>query len=294
MKFDTILTNPPFQDTTNRKKTPHKLWVDFTKKMFTEHLADGGILCQVSPASFMSPDNKILDLMRTNETLYVNLKTSEFFGDVGSTFADYAIRKNAPQQTTRLLTDEEIDVTINEDLLYLPNDVCRTSLSIHQKVMFASTKKLVVEWDFVTCHNSLLKKGALSKEKTSDHVYPVFHTNKQTWWSKKLQPWANKPKVMWTQSGYTKPFFDAGQLGGTDMAYYVVVKNQREGAALAHNLNTLLFRYMFTTAKWSGFGNKTVFINLPALPKHKMSDEELFRYFNLDEKEIAYVCKILG
>lgn len=50
-----------------------------------------------------------------------------------------------------------------------------------------------------------------------------FHTNNITWWSSRRQEWAPKPKVMWTHSGYTKPFFDNGVNGGTDMAYYVLV-----------------------------------------------------------------------
>ena len=34
MKFDNIVGNPPYQDTNKRNTTPHKLWIDFTKKEF--------------------------------------------------------------------------------------------------------------------------------------------------------------------------------------------------------------------------------------------------------------------
>ena len=34
MQFDVVATNPPFQDYTNRKKTQHKLWINFTKEAF--------------------------------------------------------------------------------------------------------------------------------------------------------------------------------------------------------------------------------------------------------------------
>ena len=47
MQFDVIVTNPPFQDSTNKKKTQHKLWIDFTQKTFSEWLKPGGILLQV-------------------------------------------------------------------------------------------------------------------------------------------------------------------------------------------------------------------------------------------------------
>ena len=56
---------------------------------------------------------------------------------------------------------------------------------------------------------SLLKKNnsSLSKIKTQTHIYPVFHTNKQTWYSSILQSFAHKKKVLWTRSGYQKPFY---------------------------------------------------------------------------------------
>ena len=94
MKFDVILTNPPFQDTVKRNTTPHKLWIDFTRAVFDRLLKDNGILCQVSPASFGSPSNKVLDLMKEHRTVRVRFDTGEHFPTVSSTFADYLIYKS--------------------------------------------------------------------------------------------------------------------------------------------------------------------------------------------------------
>lgn len=99
---------------------------------------------------------------------------------------------------------------------------------------------------------------------------------------------------MWTRSGYTKPFFDPGLLGGTDMAYYVLTESQAEGENLAHNLNLALIRYIFDTARWSGFGNERVFSALPDLPRDRQLDDlELFALFNLTQVEIEYVKSYL-
>ena len=38
MKFDVVATNPPFQDYKNKKKTQHKLWIDFTRCAFDKWL----------------------------------------------------------------------------------------------------------------------------------------------------------------------------------------------------------------------------------------------------------------
>jgi len=298
MKFDLILTNPPFQDVERRNTTPHKLWIEFTRAVFDRFLEDGGALCQVSPASFGSPSNKVLDLMKEHRTDYVRFDTEEHFPSVGSTFADYLIFKvsNTNQSTSFLKNGEIFDVQLNSELFYLPNDLGAESLSIHRKVVFEPKSKLCVKRDYVTCHNILLRRSdTLSKVRTSRHIYPIFHTNRQVWFSSVRQEWASEKKVMWTRSGYTKPFFDDGTLGGTDMVYYVVVFTDEAGRSLEHNLNTALLRYIYQTARWSGFGNEKVFAALPSLPMDRcLSDEEMFSLFHLTNEEIAHVQRAVG
>ena len=99
---------------------------------------------------------------------------------------------------------------------------------------------------------------------------------------------------MWSRSGYTKPFYDDGVLGGTDMVYYVIVDDKESGENLTHNLNSMLMRYILKTAKWSGFGNEKVFCSLPKLPTdRRMSDDDMFDHFNITEQERTYVRQIV-
>jgi len=95
---------------------------------------------------------------------------------------------------------------------------------------------------------------------------------------------------MWSRSGYTKPFYDKGVYGGTDMAYYVLVPDDESGLNLLSNLNTKLMKYILKTAKWSGFGNEKVFKRLPNLPKNvKLTDDQIYDLFNLSNNERQYV-----
>ncbi len=297
-QFDVILTNPPFQDTLRRGKTPHKLWIDFTQKIFEAYLADDGLLCQVSPSSFRSPNSKVLALMKDNQTVRLRFDTSAHFPDIGSTFADYVIRKspNAHSPTEMFDAGTVAEVTLDDTLLYLPAITSAEALRIHQKVVFTSDPKLAVEWDYVTCHNVLIHRSdTLSRTETPEHVHPVFHTNRQTWWSTLRQDWADEPKVMWTRSGYTQPFYDPGVLGGTDMAYFVRVSSESEGRNLAHNMNLALMRYIYATARWSGFGNERVFASLPRLASDvRLSDDDLFAQFGLTAGEVNHVRETLG
>jgi len=291
--FDLIVSNPPFEDSVKRKKTPHKLWIDFTHKEISL-LSENGELAQISPNSFLSPSSKILPYFTKYVVKNLNLDTGSYF-DVGSTFADYNIikRENNGNKTVVIDQGSQVDYfNFSNNLQYIPNDFCATAISIHTKVIFNSKNKLNVKYDYVTCHNVQLKddNSPISKTQNTIFKYPIFHTNPQIWYSKVKQDFADKKKVMWTRSGYTKPFYDDGKLGGTDMAYYVLVSSEEEGNNLVNNLNTQLFEYIFATARWSGFGNELVFKSIPDLPKDKtLSDQEMFALFNLTDKEIEYV-----
>lgn len=298
VKFDTILTNPPFQDSVNRKKTPHKLWIDFTLAVFDRLLVDGGSLVQVSPASFSSPSNVVLELMERHQTMTLRFGTGHHFPDVASTFSDYWIKKvpNDSRPTRVFVGEGSFDVELDSSMTYLPNDLCQHSMSVHSKVMFSGRDVLPVEWDYVTAHNIRRHdtEPTLVDAPSPGHPHAVFHTNNKTWWSSVRQSWADERKVMWTRSGYTKPFYDPGKLGGTDMVYFVRVASDEEGENLAHNLNTELFRYIYKTAKWSGFGNERVFAGLPDIPRdRKMQDYQMYEFFDLSEEEVNYVRRSL-
>ena len=293
MQFDVVVTNPPFQDSTNRKKTQHKLWINFTKETFDKWLKPDGLLLQVSPSSFLSPSSKVLKIFQEKIVEFLRLDIKDYFPNVNSTFAYYSIiNSDTKGEYTSIINERGIfKKKINSNVFYLPNDFCEESLSIHSKVIFNQKDKLQVLYDYVTCHNVLIHRNdTISKIKTDKHIHPIYHTNNQIWYSQVRQDWADKKKVMWTRSGYTKPFYDGGKYGGTDMMYFVLVNSHNEGLNLLHNLQSKLMRYILKTAKWSGFGNEKVFTSLPNLLRNKkLSDKDIFYLFNLTQKEINYV-----
>jgi len=288
-KINIIFVNPPFEDKNKRNTTPHKLWIDFTLKSFKDWLSPDGYLIQISPSSFSSPSSKILKLFREKNVQSLYFAQEKHFKNISIAISYYIIQNNDTIGDTNV--NDLYKLRIDDSMLYIPNDYNPVSLSIHKKVMFEPTEKLKIDKDYVTCHNIRLKdeKSTLSKTKTDIHIYPIFHTNRQVWFSSLKQEFLDKKKVMWTRSGYTKPFYDNGIHGTTDLAYFVRVTNDAEGENLTHNICSILFKYIFKTAKWSGFGNDKVFNALPKLPDKKMNDNELFNYFNLTDDEILYL-----
>jgi len=332
MKYDVIVGNPPFQNKEKRNTTPHKIWIDFTHKAF-ESLNEGGALVWISPASWGSPSNKVLNYFRRYKVEQVNFDTGEYFPGIGSTFSDYLIYKTLDDTSSSQVTKRAstFDAVFNQEIKYLANDFCELSFGIHKKVMFDTDKKLDLKYDYVTCHNvirhahkihnkkiaalearilkepittaamvkikerlqKLIEKEieiTISEVKTKTHVHPILHTNNKVWYSSIKQDFADKKKVMWSRSGYTKPFYDDGAHGCTDLCYYILVKNKKEGTNLVKNLNSELFRYIFTTARWSGFGNDKVFKMLPDLQScSALTEKEMYDLFNINTQEREYI-----
>ena len=293
-----VVGNPPFMDVAKRGKTQHKLWIDFTKKMFHEILPVDGQLGWVTPSSFLSPSNKIFNIFKENNTSYISFDTNEYFkkenNEPGISMAHYVIEKNANSKNAKVIKNgEEFEMTIDEQTLYLPNDINKQSFSIHKKVLLSNRETYKTECDYVTCHNVQLTRKKencpISKTETAEHIYPIMHTNPQTWYSSIKQECFEKKKVMWTRSGTTIPFYNDGNLGITDMCYYIEVGSAEEGRILASNLNLELFKYIFKTAKWSGFGNEKIFNMIPVVPGRELTDAEMYDHFGLTKDEITYI-----
>ena len=333
MKFDVVFGNPPFQDNNNKKKTQHKLWIDFTVNSVNEWMHEGGYLCWITPQSWGSPSNKVLDVLKENDVISMNMDTKAHFPDIGSSFSHYLIKKgNSSIATNFVLDGDSFSFALENEVFYIPNDFCKRSINIHKKVMFSSHKKLAIKHDYVTCHNVIrrafinhdkkvdAKKQKLktltdqtkihecqqkikhllesrnkivitvSENKTKQHTYPILHTNKSIWYSSIKQDFADKKKVMWSRSGYTKPFYDDGELGCTDMGYYVLVSSEDKGRRLVKFLNSKLMKYIFKTAKWSGFGNEKVFKAIPEIDlPSDFDDEWIYNYFDISSEEKQYI-----
>jgi len=291
-KVNIIFVNPPFENKLKRNKTPHKLWIDFTKKAFYDWLIENGTLLQISPSSFSSPSSKILKLLKEKNTTDIYFNQEQYFPDIASSISWYIIENKESKNITNI--NNKLNINLS-NFLYLPQNICTESLSIHKKVVFDTINKLDIHKDYVTCHNALLKNNnsSLSKIKTQTHIYPVFHTNKQTWYSSILQPFAHKKKVLWTRSGYQKPFYSSETLGVTDLSYFIFVDNDNEGKYYEKYLNSELLHYIFKSAKWSGFGNDKVFYALPDVVNknlnESLTDIDIYKLFNITPDEIEFI-----
>lgn len=284
LKFDVIIGNPPYQGTntvSDDRTQPknHNLWTKFIHKSF-EVIEDAGYVAFVTPDSWMSPTNDVFQLFKENQLHTVDVECGQHF-TVGSSFTSWVAQK-APVTKDTKFNNTSVNL---KNFPYLPRDLNNT-LEIHKKVINSSYDALDIKGD-TTCHSS---KDVVSKTESKEFCYELLHTNAQTRYGKIKSKYFDNIKVMWTLSGYYKPKVDLGTSGFTEVNQAIIVANQKEADAVYSYMNSKLYYFIVTTAKWSGFLNGKVFKMLPDLGKSVVyTDEDLYKLFGLTQQEIEVV-----
>lgn len=293
MKFDVVFTDPTASTRGRGGRPPARTWVAVAENALTQWLKRNGVLYQVVPTAFSTPHHPLLQFLRTHTTTWVDFDVAGILGRGAFTSVAVINTANPTFKGTKVIKDGQQWLTILDDSIHwLPIDLCEEALNIHRKAMFVTRKKLDVHVDPSLKITKARIGKTISPEESAEFPYPVLHTT-GTWYTNKQQDWATDRKVMWTRGGL--PFFDRGELGGTDQTYYIPVATEKAGKILADNLNTLLMRYLFETAKWPGYNRHDAAFALPAVPTHKrLTNEQMFDLFNLTPKERAYVTRRMG
>jgi Eco57I restriction-modification methylase len=283
MKFDVVVGNPPYQgnnDKGTKQPKSHNLWSKFAEQGISL-VKDDGYVAFVTPDSWMSPNSQVLKTFKDNSLTWVSTDVSKYF-TVGSSFTAWVLQKN---QSTKTVTIDGLTVNLNT-LNYLPRDFSKT-YPIHDKVVNSNNPKLEVLCD-TTCHSDH-KHGKLSDTKDAVFKYKTWHTNAQTRFSKIKSKDFNNNKIVWTLSGYFKPFYDDGKIGTTEVCQYILVKDQAEAENVLSYLNSKLYNFLIITGKWSGFLNGKLICSLPKLANKKWTDKTIYKHFGLTQEEIDYV-----
>lgn len=282
MKFDVIVGNPPYQgnnDKGTKQPKSHNLWSKFAEKGI-ELLNTNGLIAFVTPDSWMSPNSQLLKMFKDNSLIWVDTEVGKYFS-VGSSFTAWCVQKNKNTQTA-VIDGLTVDIT---KLQYLPRNFAKT-FPIHDKVINSAHSKLDILCD-TSCHSDYKHKN-FSDTKDTTYKYTTFHTNAQTKFCKKQSKDFLKSKIVWTTSGYFKPFFSAGNLGTSEVCQYILADSTESQHILSY-LDSKLYKFIVNTGKWSGFLNGKVLSSLPKLSSKIWTDQELYQHFSLTQEEIDYV-----
>jgi hypothetical protein len=123
------------------------------------------------------------------------------------------------------------------------------------------------------------------------YIYPIQATSIQVVYSSNPCKNQYNTKVLMSESGYLKPFYDNGILGVGGHCFACIVSNNQEGDNIIKLLNSKLYNFYIETNKWSGFHNKDVLQDLPNILSsiEIIDDIHIYQYFNLTLDEIKFI-----
>jgi hypothetical protein len=313
MKFNVVIGNPPYQDG-GRDDQANKLWPLFVKKAH-ELVEDNGYVGMITPNGWMQPTADIgkgtgvnalsifNDIFKKNNLILANVDSDAiretYFKGVGSTFSYYIFQKSKYSGNTKFITPTgPIDVDIN-NIDSLPKVTSKESLGIMDRI-----NGLAFPWhdqnhglngregDTQGILTEVKKVKKIEQTLTYNLQHKVYHTNKNGgtyWYSEKINPYANKPKVIISLSGKYLPVLDTSH-GFSNMCLALVFNNLDHATRAQFILNSKLYKFWVEMQKFSGFNPRKQILTLPKLDLTKdWDDESIYKHFGLTDAECLYI-----
>jgi len=284
-KFDIIVGNPPYNNGT--QSVSEVLWIKFIKKS----IKNSELVLLVTPKTWCNLNENSFDKELYHIFKYFlkyanisNCIAKEHFKGVGSTFSYYVLDTKKKNHIFELKTDNGVFVLDYNKIMFVPQIFNELTSSILKKTLFSDNKKISGIFKEITGYR---KGGKYIKE---DGNFKVSNTSSQysknNWlFTDNQQDIMTKPKVIFSDSGYNKPYYDNGEinLGHHSRAFFV--KNEEESKKLINFLNSDLVKFlsmlMVSTGSCVGFER---FVNL--IPND-------YEGIKLTEEEIKFIEKIV-
>jgi len=314
--FDAVIGNPPYQAVSENGTSKGGGNNLYTKFIYygDKNLNQKGYILYINPPTYFGPgrSNNKNDMNLRKDVLdkyychYINIEECARHFKVGSKFIYYLIQKNSNKNDNIEIvckySNKVYKTNLNQELLirnYLPYLLTNECLKILDKVKNINDKLQI----FHSPDNRSDKKHVLKKTKKEEnedykkraiengYIYPIQATSVQLVYSSKKCKNQNDRKVLMSRSGYLKPFYDTGIIGVGGDCFACLVKDEIEGNKVIQLLNSKLYTFYIETNKWSGFHNKEVLQDLPDIIRKidNIDDENIYKHFNLTEKEINLI-----
>lgn len=253
LKFDVIVGNPPYQDSTD---TGYALWNQIVKVCVEKLLNPNGIIAMVHPPSFIGKQsnksagkndyNYFSNLQIEQLHLFDNVQREKFFPGVGTRVCWYIAKNTEPTTNTTI-------VGYNNDIVYkfqvnlnnagmLPTVIDNLSMQIHSKLINSNSLKLNRKREL---HYHTMKKKKTVSE-VEDNLYPY-----KSYFSHKIIRYSNfkfsdfdKIKLMIPQTSTVENSFIDVNCNVSEDLFYVICSSLNEATKLQNYMKSDLVKYI--------------------------------------------------
>ena len=169
-KFDYIIGNPPFQDSSGNKS--NSLWPLFVKKSLKEWLNKDGFLTFIHPSKWRNYGNKLFELIKKYNLIKLTIHSpeeSKKIFNVSTRSEYYLLQKSNYNGKTTIISNNKKEVINLNEWSFLPNNNFKTIKKILAKR--EDEKQEIIHSESLY----EIRKKWMSKTKTDEFKYPVIY-----------------------------------------------------------------------------------------------------------------------
>jgi hypothetical protein len=302
MKFDCLLTNPPYQDSshTEKKNTLWRKWISFNEELLKEK----GVFSLVIPSSWMgsSPilkENFLIDKKIKKNITFINRdECRKHFPGVGSTFSYFVMENGEYKNSTTVLSkniDGTIEVVNNLNLNncivdVFPRDLSDNGLSIINKTLNENVEKLGL---INNTYNHSVHKTKWSKTESEEFCFPIQNTPSKLYWYNYAHPHQGLLKLLIPTTTYFRSQLVTTN-GVTQSFCYLLINDDMDSDVVINNVNNKLYDYLNECFRYANWNSVNLLRKLPKLPlDRRLNDNEIYEFFNLNTEEIKHINKMI-
>jgi hypothetical protein len=321
-KFDVIMGNPPYSNKFNTGD--NKPYLSFTFNSLSK-LNENGLLLFITPPAIYDylllkkkitatkNYNKILNITKINiDNKYLKL----FFNNVGSEFT-YFLIENSPYKKKTLILNKNSDNTyknLEETTIKHINDTQDNPLWLNIQQKLLSNLKTLFKFEKAVFSNGKMRRvrkntitdGIVTIKETPTHKYKLLNTyatNKDGTMTKKViyyfdsidKDYDKKRLIVMAGPSYLFPhILEKNTYTLSDNIFYLLCNDDNICENMLFFLTSPLGKYIDKQYRPSMTNGPILdFLNnLKTLPKKKITTNEmLYKYFNLTQKEIEEIEK---
>ena len=299
MKFDCLLTNPPYQDSSHseKKNTLWRKWISFDKI-----INKGGTVALHHPSSWMGSSPILKEhFLDENSRLNKNItkinvdECKRHYPGVGSFFSYYVYNKEIYNNKTKLIvknidgTIEKFETNLNDCLISVfPRDLSTIGLSIIKKCLNLPPLGIIND---TYCHG--VKKEHWRLVNDDVFRYPVRRNMKQTIFFDYPHPNQNDNKLLIPTTTQYRNMFITTDAPSQSFCYFKI-NNNFNPTIVMNNINNTLFDYLNECFRYSNWNSVGLLRKLPKIPLDViMTDEEIYEHLSLTNDEIKHIKKIV-